>query len=333
MPVLKIKQGDAWVDISGGSPAVEIDGTLTKSGLAADAKITGSRIDAVEDIANSTKDVLNTTNDNVAENTAMISETSIAVSELSQRVGSSSVSDQISDAIIEHSRKAAPRNLLDNSDFTHFVCEVYMHGSQEYAGDRWILDSGEFECWNRDESDYYASDATLSGTIRQIVANPPDVGTVVIEMISGTADASYINGEVIITSSGGMIKNVALYEGEYTSNTTPEYVPKGYINELRECQRYGCNIQGGVYAGVGGNGSSRVYIPLPVKLRYGQIGCNLYYEGEIISASGTVVPTGVYITTSDVVPGCGIYINITHDGNLVGPIVWNKPRFSFYIDT
>lgn len=34
------------------------------------------------------------------------------------------------------------------------------------------------------------------------------------------------------------IKWVALYEGEYTAETLPEYQPKGYSAELAECQRY-----------------------------------------------------------------------------------------------
>lgn len=31
---------------------------------------------------------------------------------------------------------------------------------------------------------------------------------------------------------------MALYEGEYTAETLPEYMPKGYAHELAECQRY-----------------------------------------------------------------------------------------------
>jgi hypothetical protein len=31
---------------------------------------------------------------------------------------------------------------------------------------------------------------------------------------------------------------MALYEGEYTIETLPPYIPKGYAAELAECQRY-----------------------------------------------------------------------------------------------
>lgn len=38
----------------------------------------------------------------------------------------------------------------------------------------------------------------------------------------------------------------ALYEGEYTLETLPPYVPKGFAAELMECQRYAV-LLGGVY--------------------------------------------------------------------------------------
>ena len=79
---------------------------------------------------------------------------------------------------------------------------------------------------------------TLNGTIRQIVANAPDVGTVAIEMVSGTAQISYENGEITITSNGGVIKNVRLFRGAYTADNVPNYQPKGYNMELAECQWY-----------------------------------------------------------------------------------------------
>ena len=36
----------------------------------------------------------------------------------------------------------------------------------------------------------------------------------------------------------------ALYEGEYTADTLPEYIPKGYTAELLECQRYYLKLEG-----------------------------------------------------------------------------------------
>lgn len=55
MPVLKIKQDGIWKEIVGGGSSsgngtVELDATLTKSGMAADAKAVGDAIDALDTI-------------------------------------------------------------------------------------------------------------------------------------------------------------------------------------------------------------------------------------------------------------------------------------------
>ncbi len=44
--------------------------------------------------------------------------------------------------------------------------------------------------------------------------------------------------QIVVTSDSATICWVALYEGEYTVDTLPAYVPKGYAAELAECQRY-----------------------------------------------------------------------------------------------
>ena len=131
-------------------------------------------------------------------------------------------------------RKAAPRKLLDNSDFTNLVAQAGIggnHGAVAYAADRWILDSGTVS---------YAAGVglTLNGTIRQKLERIPAAAYPYIGMASGEASISYDNGTVSITSSGGVIKWAALYTGEYSSATMPEYQPKGYSAELEECRRY-----------------------------------------------------------------------------------------------
>ena len=131
-------------------------------------------------------------------------------------------------------RKAAPRNLLDNSDFTNLVAQAGIggnHGAVAYAADRWILDSGTVS---------YAEGVglTMNGTIRQKLEQIPAAAYPYIGMASGEASISYDNGTVSITSSGGAIKWAALYTTEYSSAAMPEYQPKGYGAELAECQRY-----------------------------------------------------------------------------------------------
>ena len=137
-------------------------------------------------------------------------------------------------------KNAAPYNYVHNSDFTQFVAQAGIggnHGTQAYAGDRWILDSGTVTgSANANGSGY--SNIQLNGTIRQIVANPPEVGTVAVEMVSGTAEITYANGEITITSTGGVIKNIRLFNGSYAAENMPAYQPNGYGAELAECQRY-----------------------------------------------------------------------------------------------
>ena len=41
-----------------------------------------------------------------------------------------------------------------------------------------------------------------------------------------------------ILGGSGVVEWAALYEGSYTADTLPAYVPKGYAAELAECQRY-----------------------------------------------------------------------------------------------
>lgn len=129
-----------------------------------------------------------------------------------------------------------------NSDFTQWVNQAGFGSShagsvEKYAGDRWILDGGTVTGNDRGDGNGYTN-ITLNGTIRQIVANAPDVGTAAIEMVSGTANISYTNGQITISSNGGVIKNVRLFKGNCTADNMAPYQPKGYGAELVECMRY-----------------------------------------------------------------------------------------------
>lgn len=166
-------------------------------------------------------------------------------------------------------RKAAHRNLLDNSDFTNLVAQAGIggnHGTIAYAADRWILDSGTVS---------YAAGVglTLNGTIRQKLESQPTGDTsAFVGMASGTASISYADVAVTITSSGGVLKWAALYGGVYTETTKPEYQPKGYGAELAECQRYFIKMPANntLFYGNSGDangGAVRSYLPLPVSMR------------------------------------------------------------------
>ena len=134
-------------------------------------------------------------------------------------------------------KKAARFNYLDNSNFLQFVAQSGVggnYGGKNYAGDRWILVNGTVTGTKNENGDDWTA-ITLNGTIKQVLATIPDGEHVCgVEMVSGTAQISYNNGAVTITSSGGVIKNAGLYSG----SVLPEYQPKGYGAELAECQRY-----------------------------------------------------------------------------------------------
>ena len=180
-------------------------------------------------------------------------------------------------------RKAAPRNILDNSDFTNLVAQAGIggnHGTIAYAADRWILDSGTVS---------YEADVglTLNGTIRQKIEHQPAGQTsAFVGMASGAASISYADGAVTITSSGGVLKWAALYKGEYTAETLPEYQPKGYGAELAECQRYYLNGVGRYANGIayGGLSYADLLIPTPVKMRGCQV--NVTHPDYLITKSG-----------------------------------------------
>lgn len=61
----------------------------------------------------------------------------------------------------------------------------------------------------------------------------------------------------------------ALYEGSYTAETLPPYVPKGYTVELAECQRYYLSGVGSFTTGLMvSSTTARFIIPTPVTMRF-----------------------------------------------------------------
>lgn len=208
-------------------------------------------------------------------------------------------------------RAAASRNLLDNSDFLHFVAQAGVggtHGAQAYAGDRWILVSGSVTGEANANGDGYTA-ITLDGTIRQVVANPPDVATVCMEMVSGTADISYEGGAVTISSAGGVLKNAALYEGTYTAVTMPEYRAAGYAAELLTAQAYYRRMSaeaGMPYAGIVSSSAKKAIINIGTAMRINPtvvtssdfaVVCRTIGGYSDVTGSGGVAPSSIYSMT------------------------------------
>ncbi len=74
----------------------------------------------------------------------------------------------------------------------------------------------------------------------------------------------YISPDTGSTGTAAVVRWAALYEGEYTAETLPAYVPKGYAAELAECLRYYRRITATneTFAGYCANGVSYCMIPL-----------------------------------------------------------------------
>ena len=74
----------------------------------------------------------------------------------------------------------------------------------------------------------------------------------------------YISPDTESTGTAAGVRWAALYEGEYTAETLPPYVPKGYAAELAECLRYYRRVTATneTFAGYCANGVSYCMIPL-----------------------------------------------------------------------
>ena len=74
----------------------------------------------------------------------------------------------------------------------------------------------------------------------------------------------YISPDTDSTGTAAVVRWAALYEGEYTAETLPPYVPKGYAVELSECLRYYRRVKSNneTFIGYCANGVSYAMIPL-----------------------------------------------------------------------
>ncbi len=178
-------------------------------------------------------------------------------------------------------RKAAPRNLLDNSDFRN---PVNQRGQTSYATggyciDRWVnmrddvitlTDDGISFLSNKNTGGLYqfVEGKRLAGktvTFAAKIKNNQYAGMLIgirspTWGVYGSKDIPVGDSLLVVTATipsdetGNVpisiwvndnsvahsfdLEWAALYEGEYTAETLPEYHPKGYGAELLECKRY-----------------------------------------------------------------------------------------------
>ena len=243
-------------------------------------------------------------------------------------------------------KKAAPRNRLDNSDFTN---PVNQRGQTSYANtgytiDRWRVNAGKYKVEIVSGGIKLTNNDTERRYLEQIINRPDLIGktlTVVVEHTDGTvrfgtakvhdnastsANVAYTfgtNSYVGVVNWNGTpavwialgstesttIKNIAIYEGEYTAETLPEYQPKGYGAELAECQRY--YYQSWTGATIGANGillkeaftSARlISVDLPCEMR-------VTPTISICKTDGTANAVSEYVTSTTVTNVSVVYAN------------------------
>lgn len=171
------------------------------------------------------------------------------------------------------STAAAPRNLLDNSDFRNPVNQrgqtnYSLSAWGGYCIDRWAvyaaganvtISSGGLtlsRCIHQPISSdvvsmYNGKVLTLavkiagtvyccSGEVNQTGAWHPSarVDTPYGYISFETEDSNMMFVIIDNSTTPSVVEWAALYEGEYTAETLPEYQPKGHGAELLECQRY-----------------------------------------------------------------------------------------------
>lgn len=161
-------------------------------------------------------------------------------------------------------RKAAPRNLLDNSNFRNPVNQrgQTSYNASGYTIDRWRLWSAEHSVTVVDGVGVkveggnlvtYIAANTLEDDKKYTYAVKDSDGNLYIcvgstSQTANTEESSGFTAGTDTTTYAFTLRNghtwvwAALYEGEYTAATLPEYHPKGYGAELAECQRYYQNL-------------------------------------------------------------------------------------------
>lgn len=103
----------------------------------------------------------------------------------------------------------------------------------------------------------------------------------------------YISPDTSKTGTAAVVRWAALYEGEYTAETLPPYVPKGYAAELAECLRYYRKIKSNneTFAGYAANGVAYAFIPLQAMRIAPTVTVSGKFSYTLGSAQGTTAET------------------------------------------
>lgn len=263
------------------------------------------------------------------------------------------------------STAAAPKNWLDNSDFRNPVNQrgqnSYTKGSWGgYTIDRWACGSGTENTVNivtdgvsvKGGIIQWLEDVVTKALLGKKVTCAAKVNSVVYVLSGVVPDNTEWTKISTVTFDGGDVtlgvnankrleiaitcatqKNIewaALYEGEYTAETLPEYQPKGYMCELLECKRYYQAFADNAFLGTGvvTNNYVQGYIATDVQMRVkptlaGTIG--VYNGGSTVTASELRDCAN---------QGCGLRVNLVLISNLVTSAlcIYAQSQVSFSAD-
>lgn len=226
-----------------------------------------------------------------------------------------------------------PKNLLDNSDFRNPVAQAGvagMHGNARYALDRWLnlYGYGTFSqdsaglhmayetnhCYiaqRLDLSAYVGKPLTLAVKFQdKLVVTHCDAfaasGSMIhdISVYGVSIDLYDSTAQVVVVDANSpqIVEWMALYEGVYTADTLPPYVPKGYAAELAECQRYFVKGTGIVARPYTLDGPVQAYI------------CNVIYPTPMRMSHPTVVISNIQNWVEQKAADLGAAVNI-NDSN------------------
>lgn len=210
------------------------------------------------------------------------------------------------------STAAAPRNLLDNSDFRNPVNQrgqsSYTKGSWGgYTIDRWAVGSGTENTVNiiadgvsvKGAIIQWLEDVVSKALLGKKVTCAAKVNSVVYVLSGVVPDntewtkistAEFDGGDVTLAINANKRIEIAisceaqktiewatLYEGEYTAETLPEYQPKGYSAELHECMRYFSCIRAWrvVQGDISWDGSTVFFARIPTIMRINPTASNI----------------------------------------------------------
>ena len=265
-------------------------------------------------------------------------------------------------------RKAAPRNILDNSDFTNPVNQrgKTSYATSGYCIDRWknmrddvitLTDGGIYFLSNKNVGGLYQfvegkrlAGKTVTAAVKiknnqyagmlfgirtstwgQYVNKSIPVGDSLLVVTATIPSDETGNVPISIWVNDNSVAHsfdlewAALYEGEYTAETLPEYQPKGYGAELAECQRYFQVVKsaGSEYITPVGFGyatsatSGRICIPIVAQMRDNVVP-SIETNGGSISVkfgTGSATVSDITVMGSSVrVPTHSVIVSATTNG-------------------